>query len=480
MSLRISAAGFAAVWLAAGAAVADEPADPRAAAARAAAEAAGGTFNWRGTELRLGGAEVPNAALALLNDLDPPLTSLKIAGDAALTGAGLRSLAALTELESLAVSAPTLSDADVAPLAALTNLRSLTLRTDGDDPALTPAGFAPLAALRKVETLGVGGHDFPADVLATLPETFPNVRELDLNHTFTTDAAAVEAFARLPKLKSLNLGGNPWLPADAAAKVGEICSLETLGLVHTGEKHTRALFDSLEGHPNLRRLKIAVRGDGLTDERVETLLTLPKLEAVSLGADPGPLTDAAVATLARHPNLKELDLSHPNFTDSAVAALKNAPQLETLRLDAVGVTEEAVDALAEMPSLKTLSIGSYFRGPRRHRFLRRGAGTADESRVSWASTCTRTAPSATPPSPDSKPPCRRRGSGSSAGEFRPQAVPQSSMGRPVEGRGGGPIVQPNGFQPQVVRFVGVAGEDVGVQLRGDVSRGSRSSPARSR
>jgi hypothetical protein len=324
----------------------------------------GGSFLNGGEELRIGGEKMGDDQLRFLGRLDPPLKKLQIRGDSKVTSAGLQRIATLTGLEELSISLPDLKDDDVAALAALTGLRKLTLRSDRKEGlSLTPAGLAPLVALTQVEQLGIGGHAFPPAVLATLPEVFPRIKSLDMNHTFSNNADTLRAFARLQHLERIILGGNPWLPEDAMAEVGKMRSLRELNLVHTGEEHFGTAVRSLEGHPNLRRIEMAVRGDQLTDDLAPIFLTIPHLEVFTFGNDPGPLTDAAVEIIARHPKIHTLDLAHPGFSDAVTQKLAGMPALHTLKIGAAHFTDAVLEPLADVQGLRVLEIGNGFRSP---------------------------------------------------------------------------------------------------------------------
>ncbi|MFT5522635.1 MAG: hypothetical protein ACI9G1_002458 [Pirellulaceae bacterium] len=326
-------------------------------------EAIGGSFLWGGKELRIGSKEFTDDKIALLATLDPPLTMLSVYGSG-LTSACLPEIGKLTTLEQLSLSLPDIKDADVAALASLTNLGKLTLRSDTKEGiSLTPAGFSKLKALTKVEHLGIGGHAFPPAVLAAVPDVFPQIKTLDMNHTFSNNAETLRAFAKFEHLERIVLGGNPWLPKDAMAEVGNIRTIRELNLVHTGEKDFGTVVRSLQGHPNLRKIEMAVRGDQLTDDLIPIFLTIPNLEEFTFGNDKGPLTDAAVATIAKHPNIRVLKLSHPSFTNKAAELLSRMAGLEELLVDCESFSDAAFAPLKDISKLRVLNIGSYFRGP---------------------------------------------------------------------------------------------------------------------
>jgi len=329
--------------------------------AKAVVDEAGGQWFWAGEELRISGDKVTDSVLEAFPDLDPPLKRLSLSS-LTITEPGFAALGRLTALEELSVTA-NLTDERIASLATLTHLKRLNLRAnDKTIPPLTVQALHPLKTLVQVRMLGVGGHKMPAEILQTIPDVFPDIETLDLNHTFTTNAAAIRAFGRLSHLKKLILGGQPWLDAEGMQALEAVSQIESLNLVHTGEKDFATGMEALRGHPNLRELTTAVRGDQLTDELIPIFLTMPKLEELNLGADPGPMTDQAIVILAEHPNLRVLSLGHPSFTDAVGEALAPSTSLEKLTFSAAQLTPAVLNPLPGLASLREVILGSPQRG----------------------------------------------------------------------------------------------------------------------
>lgn len=324
---------------------------------------AGAKFSHGGKHLSLTSENITSEHLENLDTLKPALLDLRISENTKITSDDLHKISNLQSLKSLQLRLPTYNSAGIKAVSALVNLEELSIRSDNKELKLPRDIFAPLKSLVKLQKLTTGGHNFPPEVLATLPEILPNLKVLDLNHTFKTNAEAIKAFTKFKQLDRLNIGGNPWMPEDAMSLVGNIKSLKSLGLVHTGEKHFSAIIHSLKNHQEIRSLKMAVRGDQLTDDLIPVLLTMPKLEEISFGADKGPLTDKSIEIISKHPNLKVLTVSHPSYSDKVLSPLSST-LIHTLYFDAENCTDQSLAAIKNIQSLEKLFIGSWFRSPK--------------------------------------------------------------------------------------------------------------------
>jgi len=274
------------------------------------------------------------------------------------------------QLQHFSISSSILSDEVIPHLTMFENLVSFGMRTDTKQPPITVEGMRQLeGAFPKVRELGIGGHDFPPQCLALLPELFPQAETVDFNHTFRADDTVLTAFQDFENLKSLNLGGCYKSDEATMRSLGGLRDLERLSVFHAGPFQWAAL-EALEGHPNLRSLYV---GDGrpkhkperrcITDADLELLLTMPNLEAFQTGADAnGGITDAAGAILARHPNLKSLTLSRPEFTDAILPPLAKAPAIEELVLEFDHHDAAGLAVLKSFPQLRKLRLGGYRQG----------------------------------------------------------------------------------------------------------------------
>jgi len=307
---------------------------------------------------------------------DRPATKAELELVTQLQNVGTLQLSAVAD-EDLAVLAPiaegvkrfsisndSVSDATIAQVAMFRNVQHFGMRSDAKEPAITPEGMRQLQGFSQVESLGVGGHSFPPEALALLPELFPDASSVDFNHTFKVNADVFTAFQKFNDLQKLNLGGCYKTDEAGMRAIGGLEDLQELSVFHAGA-YQWAAIESLKGHPSLRDLRV---GDGrpghdlerrvINDNDMEILLSIPTLESFSTGGDPnGGLTDAAGEILARHPNLKSLNLGRKEFTDAILTSLKQAPALEQLTLNFENLTPQGLAELQEFPKLKKLQLG---------------------------------------------------------------------------------------------------------------------------
>ena len=324
---------------------------------------AGAKFSHGGKHLYLSSENITSEHLENLVTLKPALLDLRISEKTKITCDDLHKISNLQTLKSLQLRLPSYNSAGIIAISKLVNLEELSIRSDNKELKLPTDIFSPLKSLVNLQKLTTGGHNFPPEVLATLPDILPNLKVLDLNHTFKTNAETIKAFAKFKQLDRLNIGGNPWMPEDAMAIVGNIKFLKELGLVHTGEKHFSAIIHSLKNHQEIRRLKMAVRGSQLTDDLIPILLTMPKLEEVSFGHDKGPLTDKSIEIISKHPSLKVLTVSHPSYTDKVLQPLASS-SVKVLYFDAENCTDNSLAEIKNIQGLEELYIGSWFRSPK--------------------------------------------------------------------------------------------------------------------
>jgi Leucine-rich repeat (LRR) protein len=166
------------------------------------------------------------------------------------------------------------------------------------------AGIRHLSGLKELETLGLVGHEVPADALA------------------------------FPKLTSLSLG-SPLVDDAVAARVGKLRQLRQLVLSYCGIRDAGLKY--IANLPELRRLDIS--SGVISDEGIKLFRAHPRLEHVSLRC--ADVSDQSLQYLAQIPTLTRLDLygsgfsgvsPGSNFSIAGLQELKALPKLETLYL----------------------------------------------------------------------------------------------------------------------------------------------------
>lgn len=222
-----------------------------------------------------------------------------------ITAAGVRTLAALPHLESLAFDA---TDATMPAIAELPRLRRLSCQ----DTSASDDGFVALSASRTLEhlwgreSLNLSDRGFAA--LATMPA----LRTLSVSCRNVSDAA-VALLPTFPALRELMPMG---VPDEGYRHVGRCESLERLTLMYcrvTGDRATELIAP-------LRRLHHYFASyTRITDRTPQLLAEMESLEQVELVAC-AEVTDVGVAALARLPRLRELTLGGCRQVTAAVVS----------------------------------------------------------------------------------------------------------------------------------------------------------------
>lgn len=237
-------------------------------------------------ELNLTGASVTAEGLKALAGL-PRLRKLSLA-DTGASDAELEVLAACTELRELSVENTGITDAGLKHLAGLKKLAKLDL---SGCRSLKGAGLRPLAALTDLDLSGSLIGDAALEDVGTMKGLvrlrlcsadvrgpglkslagLANLEHLDLSDNPIRDAA-VEPLTRLPQLRTLNLSGA--LTEDGALKHLAKCPrLERL--------HVRTATDTglgyMSGAPALKRLEIDAAQE-VTAKGVRKIADLKGLE----------------------------------------------------------------------------------------------------------------------------------------------------------------------------------------------------------
>ena len=272
------------------------------------------------------------------------LRELKLPG-ATVSGAALRHLGAMTDLDTLELIGPTAGEADVAPLLGHRELRHLRVRL-----AVRRETVAKLAALPEIRTLHLTGPGITDAAVAELAAA-EGLEELSITHAPVTDAA-LATLAGLPRLRRLELvdtrANGPALAEPA--RNGRSPAVLTIGFGGgPGDRYGgEASLAGLTGFRHLQALHI-LGGDLAADEYAH-LRTLSKLQAAhprlySLHIEDSLLTDEAARQVAGIASLQWLAVPRSEITDAGTRALAGLPELNFLRLGGP-LTADGVAAFA--------------------------------------------------------------------------------------------------------------------------------------
>jgi hypothetical protein len=205
------------------------------------------------------------------------LHKLVLTQDAGVTGAGLKSLGGLQQLEHLELSGSALNDEGAGNVGALRSLKVLNVSAT----KISDAAIKEIARLEQLQELTAGGVVL-SDKAVQQVGALKHLRKLDLSNTQTGDLSA-RAIAGLDQLKVLHVYGT---------------DISDAGMMELAR---------LTG---LEELKIGYR---VTDVGVSALAGPRQLQVLSLW-NCTRVGDGCVPTLSALTNLRELDLNKTKIT----------------------------------------------------------------------------------------------------------------------------------------------------------------------
>jgi hypothetical protein len=253
------------------------------------------------------------------------------------------------------------TDSTLDPVGKLSNLESLKLIS----PEVTDAGLARLGELTALRTLivnfdrrGTGqdldkvrpgsGAQINDEGLAYLRRILNGLSDLDLNlaGTLLTDAGLAN-LEGLSSLQSLDLSGT---------RVTDVGLSHLKGLKGLERLYLQDLSISAAGLENLSRLPVlrtlSLANTDVTDTDIAELRKLQSLEILFLNDTR--VTDAGLERcLADLPGLTYLDLSGTKITDAGLTHLSRLKDLQRLTLKRTSITDAGINSLqAERPQLR--------------------------------------------------------------------------------------------------------------------------------
>jgi hypothetical protein len=96
--------------------------------------------------------------------------------------------------------------------------------------------------------------------------------------------------------------------------------------------------------------------DNITDEGVEQMTSLDRLQPVWLLFPKGSIGNRGVASLKRFGELRGLSLIGTKVDDAGLAPLEGLANLEILTLDGCAITDQGLEHLKKMPRLQIVSL----------------------------------------------------------------------------------------------------------------------------
>ncbi|MFM8272360.1 MAG: restriction endonuclease subunit S [Gemmata sp.] len=242
----------------------------------------------------------------------PWLTSLELTGNR-VTDAGLKELAALTNLTYLDLRNTPVTDAGLEELAPLEHLAQLDLT----DTPVTDAGLKRLVRLQNLTGLGLFRTRVTHEGLGELAN-FNKLTSVWLSEVTDRTLGVLREVHRLPVLGNAEAAGNgrPIMPEDV--------------------------------------IRLNLDGTQVTDAGLRELAAFKNLTNLYLGGSP--VTDAGLKELAVFKNLTTLTLHDTRVTDDGLKELAPLKNLATLTVPC-RITDDGLKELAPLKSLTTLYLG---------------------------------------------------------------------------------------------------------------------------
>jgi hypothetical protein len=233
--------------------------------------------------------------------------------------------------------------------------------------ALTDRGLKTLAGVPQITSLAISGAQLTDDGMQHLSR-MPQIEELSVGgpKSRITDRG-LEVLRHLTRLRKIHMG---WTPGITDAGVAHLTRCEQLEDVDfMGTPTGDGAIWALSGKPGLRKL---ATGRLVSDNGVKGLQLIPrfkrwhggglKYDLMSFRTEPtnllldGPFTDAGLANLTGLEGLAGLNFfwHTPNFTATGLAALMGLSNLAFLGCDGKRCDDAAMRSIAGIPRLRML------------------------------------------------------------------------------------------------------------------------------
>ena len=318
------------------------------------------------------GAELTADDVAIFGRLGD-LRSLKILNCRVLNDEMVDQLTSLKNLDTLALTNSALTDAGVEKIVqSFPNLVELDLSSNTN---MTGAAMKQIASLANLERLTLLQNRFN-DLNTRRLSKMPQLRAIDLRGNMEAGDMTLEAVGKLPQLTALKHRSTAVTDAGLEglaksetlesllmqdfvitndsgphlAKLSKLSSLEVFRCQGFGTDGVLALAEL-----PLTRLTLRDLPD-VGDPALAVLAKLPRLKRLYLH-ELASLGDEGLRQLAAAQNLEVLDIwSLPKMTDASIDVIASLPNLKELSIRETGVTEASVEKIAAMPKLQSLTF----------------------------------------------------------------------------------------------------------------------------
>ena len=272
----------------------------------------------------------------------------------------VRALEGMIQLTALDLSHNWLTDAGMKSLAGLTNLQSLDVSGPRfgyaySSTRITDEGIKQLSRLTELRKFSIDGLGISGSSIS-----FPHLQSLDLRGDLVTDAA-LDSIVQCRELRHLGLEKTS-VSDDGMRKLTALTELRQVNL--DSARITDAGIACLKTLPKLEQVQL--RATRISNESLRHLSEIRELRQLSL--ESGLITDAGIAYLEALPKLEHLELRATALSDLSLRNLSRIKSLTHLDLDADGepdvvsgqlFTIRGLQQLKNLPQLRELAINNF-------------------------------------------------------------------------------------------------------------------------
>jgi hypothetical protein len=300
--------------------------------------------------LALTNSSLTDAAVETIAKAFPTLVDLDLSSNANMTGAALKWISALPNLERLGLLQNRFNDLNTRRLTKLQALEVLDLRGNMEAGDMTLDVLGKLPKLRALKHRSTAVTDDGIERL-----TASGSLEALLLQDFAITNAAGPALARIGTLESLEIFRCQGFGSDGVKSLALLKKLDRLTLRDLPEVDDAGLA-VLADLPALERLTLHELAS-VGDEGLRHLAAVKRLEGLDIWSLPK-LTDATIDVIAALPALKELSIRETGVTDAGLANLAALPGLESLTFKDNGPISPATREKLVARKWKTLDLGT--------------------------------------------------------------------------------------------------------------------------
>lgn len=271
--------------------------------------------------LALTNSAITDAGVETIQKSFPDLVELDLSSNTNLTGASMKLIAGLPQLERLSLLQTRFNDLHTRRLVKLPELRSLDLRGNMEASDMTLEVVGKLPKLTGLKHRSTAVTDAGVEALAA-SQTLESL----LMQDFAITSAAGPQLAKLPRLSSLEVFRCQGFGSEGVLALAglPLTRLTLRDLPDVGDQ-ALAVLGKL---PKLKKLYLHELAS-VGDEGLRQLAAAEELEVLDIWSLPR-MTDATIAVIAGLPNLKELSIRETGVTERSAATITAMPKLQTL------------------------------------------------------------------------------------------------------------------------------------------------------